>query len=103
MRITGEQSNLASRVNSVNRAATPASKQPAGSEDPSATSAATATFSDRAQQIARAKAAVAASPDTRDDLVNSLKTQVDNGTYNPSSSDIAEMMLRRHAADNMGS
>lgn len=102
MRISGEQSNAASRINSVNAPVASNSPAHAGVEDTGASSAATATFSARAQEISRAKAAVNAAPDTRDDLVNSIKDRVDAGTYNPSSDDIAEMMLRRHAADNMG-
>ncbi|MDR3711140.1 MAG: flagellar biosynthesis anti-sigma factor FlgM [Capsulimonadaceae bacterium] len=101
MRITGEQSNAASRINSVSGAHAPAAAQSGADESPMS-SAATATFSARAQEISRAKAAVNAAPDTRDDLVSSIKDRVDAGTYNPSSDDIAEMMLRRHAADNMG-
>ncbi len=65
------------------------------------TPAATATFSTQAQDISRAKAAVAAAPDVREDLVASIKQQVDSGTYKVSSSDIAEMMMRRSEADNI--
>ena len=104
MRITGEQSNLASRVNTVKGAAPSAATTPAHDETGApASSAATATFSSRAQDITKAKAAVNAAPDTRDDLVKSVKDRVDSGTYNPSSDDIADMMLRRHAADHSAS
>ncbi len=61
--------------------------------------AATVSFSSAAQQIASVTAAVNAQPDTRDELVQSLKAKIANGQYNVSSSDIADMMLRRHAAD----
>jgi flagellar biosynthesis anti-sigma factor FlgM len=100
MRITGEQSDLASRVNSVKGTAAPSASTHGHEETgASASSAATATFSPRAQEISRAKAAVKAAPETQDALVKSIKDRVDSGTYNPSSDDIAEMMLRRHAAD----
>lgn len=104
MRISGEQSNLAANVGPVHGISAPASTSNAGqtSSDSSAvSSAATVSFSSRAQELANAKKAVASAPDTRDDLVQSLKTKVESGTYKVSGSDIAEMMFRRHAADNI--
>ena len=65
--------------------------------------AATVSFSSQAQDIAKAKAAVNASPDVREDLVASLKSQIDSGTYKVSGSDVADMMMRRIAADNSAS
>ena len=104
MRISGEQSVLASNVGPVRGVSAPAStsgKDQSGNGSSIETSAATVTFSSRAQEISRATSAVNSSPDTRDDLVKSLKGKIDSGTYNVSSGDIAEMMLRRHAADNI--
>jgi len=64
-----------------------------------ATPAATVSFSSAAQDIATAKAAIDNVPAGREEFVNSLKQQVEAGTYNVSSSDIADMMLRRASAD----
>ena len=102
MRITGEQSESASRLGSIQGVNAPTSTVSSTSADSSAaeTPAATVTFSSRAQEIGKAKAAVDATPEVRQDLVNSIKSKIDSGTYNVSSSDIADMMLRRHAADN---
>lgn len=38
-------------------------------------------------------------PDTRDDLVKELKERIQKGEYQVSGAEIAEMMLRRLAAD----
>ncbi len=45
--------------------------------------------------------AVQAVPETRDDLVSKLKTQVESGTYHVSGTDIADQILRRSAADRL--
>jgi len=89
------------QVQTVNQSAVSAgsSAVPAsGAESP----AATVSFSSHAQDIAKAKAAVNAAPDVREDLVSSLKARVDSGTYNVSGADIADMMMRRVAADQSG-
>jgi negative regulator of flagellin synthesis FlgM len=104
MRISGEQSNIAANIGplrGVSAAASASSHGHSSSASTIETSAATVSFSSRAQEISRATSAVNSSPDTRDDLVASLKSKVDSGTYHVSSSDIAEMMYRRHAADNV--
>lgn len=46
-----------------------------------------------------AEEALAEVPDIREDLVNDLKERISKGEYNVSGQDIAEMMLRRRAAD----
>jgi negative regulator of flagellin synthesis FlgM len=63
------------------------------------TPAATVSFSAQAQEIAKATAAVAAAPEIRTNLVNSLKARIDKGEYNVSGADIADMMMRRQSAD----
>lgn len=100
MRIQGEESVRAAQVPST----APVSGQQgsgsqAGSAGEAGTPAATVDFSSQAQQIQSAKAAVDAVPDVREDLVASLKQRVDSGNYHVSSSDIADMMLRRTTAD----
>jgi flagellar biosynthesis anti-sigma factor FlgM len=51
------------------------------------------------QGILQAERALADIPDIRMELVESLKKAVEDGTYNVSGADIAEMMIRRRAAD----
>jgi negative regulator of flagellin synthesis FlgM len=63
--------------------------------------AATVELSQSAQTINLAKQAVDAVPDTRDDLVSRIKSQVDAGTYNVSGDDIADQMYRRAQADSI--
>lgn len=50
-------------------------------------------------EAARFLPAVQAAPETRDDLVSRLKSQVDAGTYHVSGADIAGQILRRAQAD----
>lgn len=66
-----------------------------------ASPAATVTLSLKAQEISRAQAAVNAAPDVRQDVVDALKAKIDAGQYHVSGADIADMMLRRHAADHI--
>lgn len=51
------------------------------------------------QGMAVAEAALKDVPDTRDAYVNELKERIAKGEYNVSGAEIAEMMLRRRAAD----
>lgn len=51
--------------------------------------------------MAVAEAALAEVPDTREDIVNELKERIKNGEYKVNGIDVAEMMLRRRAADNI--
>jgi negative regulator of flagellin synthesis FlgM len=76
--------------------ANPGTGQNANADSP----AATVSFSPQAQEIAKYKAAVNAAPDVREDLVSSLKSRIENGEYNVSGDEIADMMVRRYAADN---
>ncbi len=46
-----------------------------------------------------AEAALKDVPDTRDQIVDELKERIMKGEYNVSGADIADMMLRRRAAD----
>jgi flagellar biosynthesis anti-sigma factor FlgM len=57
------------------------------------------TLSSQAQQISQVTATVNALPDVREDVVSSLKAQIASGEYKVNSADIADMMLRRHTAD----
>ena len=53
------------------------------------------------QGMAIAEVAMAGVPDTRENLVNELKERIKNGEYKVDGKDVAEMMLRRLAADNI--
>jgi negative regulator of flagellin synthesis FlgM len=64
-----------------------------------ASPAAQIELSQSAQTIAAARQAVDAVPETRDDLVARLKSQIDAGTYHVSGDDIADQMFRRAQAD----
>jgi len=48
-----------------------------------------------------AEAALANVPDVREDLVRQLKERIHQGDYEVSGEEVAEMMLRRLAADRM--
>jgi len=105
MKISNDESLRASRVGPV---ALPQSSgvkvQPAAT--PGTGPAAQVELSEQAKARAASKAeaasflpAVQAAPETRDDLVARLKTQVESGTYHVKSADIAEQILRRAQAD----
>ena len=103
MRISGDQSVIAGRVGAVGGVTPPSTpttdETNTGAAATSETPAATVTLSAAAQDISRAKQAVAAAPDTRDALVASIKARVDAGTYNVSGSDIADRMLSGQTVD----
>jgi len=104
MKISDMESTRAGQITGVNR------PQPvAGNTDAQSTNlgsnggapAATVELSQSAQTINLARQAVDAVPDTRDELVNRIKAQVDAGTYNVSGDDIADQMFRRAQADSL--
>ena len=99
MKIRSEESLRAAQVGGVSPITntSPAASGIANSK--TETPAATVSFSAQAQDISKAKAAVAKAPDVREDFVKDIKARVNAGTYKPSGTDIAEMMLRRHEAD----
>ena len=99
MRISGEESARAAQVSNVTSAASKTAAEGAQASTGDTSPAAMVTLSAKAQQIGQVKSAVNAIPDVREDVVASLKQQIDSGQYKVSSSDIAEMMMRRHAAD----
>lgn len=51
------------------------------------------------QGMETAKAAMETVPDVRIDIVDDLKKKIENGEYNVSGTEIAEMMIRRLKAD----
>lgn len=65
----------------------------------SAKQATAASLSPLEQGMAVAEAALKDVPDTREEFVNELKARIESGEYKVSGEEIAEMMLRRRAAD----
>jgi len=98
MKISVTESTRAGQISGVNP-----TQSAAGNEDTinGGSPAATVELSPSAQTINAARQAVAAVPETRDDLVNRIKAQIDAGTYHVSSSDIADQMVRRAQADSI--
>lgn len=62
-------------------------------------SASTVEISSKAQEIQRVTKQVQSLPDVREDLVQSLKERIENGTYSVSGADIADLIVRRAFAD----
>ncbi len=63
------------------------------------TPAAISDISERAQELRQVTKKIQALPEVREDLVAEIKAQIEAGTYNVSSDDIADLMLRRAYAD----
>lgn len=99
MKISNIESLRANEIGAVNRPEGVAPAAPTQGTAHPATPAAQVELSSQAQALASARAAVDAAPDTRDDLVARLKSQIESGTYQVSSKDIADQMLRRAHAD----
>jgi flagellar biosynthesis anti-sigma factor FlgM len=56
-------------------------------------------ISSSAQEIQRLKRTVQEMPDVREDMVNSIKSRLDSGTYSVTSNEVADLMIRRAYAD----
>ena len=107
MKISNEESLRATRIEPIKPAQSSPIKTPT-TPTPGEGPAAKVEISDQAKTLAAAKAeathylpAVQAAPDTHAELVNSLKTKVESGTYHVSSADIAEQIVRRAQADSI--
>lgn len=64
------------------------------------TEAAHIDVSPSAQEIHQIRQYIDRLPDTRADRVQELKAQVENGTYQISGNDVADLIIRRALADN---
>lgn len=53
-----------------------------------------------AQEVLQIKKQISKLPDVREDRVQALKAQIENGTYHVSGEDIADLIIRRTLADN---
>ena len=58
-----------------------------------------AEVSSSAQEIQSLKKYIHSLPDVREDRVQALKSQIENGTYHVSGEDIADLIIRRTLAD----
>ena len=106
MKISNTESIRAGQIAPVSAAPSISPSNRTADSGNGAAPAATVELSAQAQALSAAKTeaarftpAVTAVPDTRDDLVASLKARVDAGTYHVSSSDIADQIVRRSQAD----
>ncbi len=64
------------------------------------TKAAHVEVSPSAQEIHQIRQYIDQLPDTRTDRVQELKAQIENGTYQVSGNDVADLIIRRALADN---
>jgi flagellar biosynthesis anti-sigma factor FlgM len=55
----------------------------------------------RSEEVQSVKDKLAQLPEVREDIVAALKARVDSGTYNVSSEEIADLMVRRAFADSI--
>ena len=109
MKISNDESLRAGRINAVSPVLTGSAKTKTPATTPGTGPAAQVELSAQAQALlsaskteaARFLPAVKAAPETRDDLVARLKTQVDSGSYHVSGADIADQIVRRAKADNI--
>ena len=106
MKISSEESLRAGRIEPITPAQSGAVKTPVAA--PGNGPAAQVELSAQAQALSAAKAeaahylpAVQAAPETRDDLVSRLKSQVESGSYHVSGADIADQIVRRATADSV--
>ena len=73
---------------------------PASSRNHQSRQAAQVDVSTAAQEVLRIKKQLSEQPDVREDRVQALKAQIENGTYHVSGEDIADLIIRRTLADN---
>jgi flagellar biosynthesis anti-sigma factor FlgM len=99
MKISGVESNKAAGSHGAAEAKILPENRPKGLV--SSRVKTTASLSPLEQGMAVAEAALTDVPDTRDEIVMALKERIDKGEYKVSGAEIADMMLRRRAADNI--
>ena len=99
MKISGVESGKATSIQSVTEAKILPMDRPKGLV--TTRQATSVALSPLEQGMAVAEIALKDVPDTRDAIVNELKERISKGDYKVSGDEIAEMMLRRRAADNI--
>ena len=55
----------------------------------------------RSEEVQAVKDKLAQLPEVREDIIATLKARIDTGTYNVSSEEIADLMVRRAFADSI--
>ncbi len=65
------------------------------------TPAAVVELSPEALEVQQVRKAVEEAPDAREEIVAELKARIESGTYDVSSEDIADLMVRRAYADSI--
>lgn len=102
VRISGEEYLRASRSVGLVRRATGAFSRSSIAMSPLEAPVVPAVASDsslEAKDVLRVVSIVKGEPDVREEVVASLREQIENGTYNVSGVQIGEMMIRRMRAD----
>ena len=97
MKISGVESNRAAGSQGATEAKILPENRPRGLV--SARERTAASLSPLEQGMAVAEAALRDVPDSRDEIVADLKERIEKGEYKVSGEEIADMMLRRRAAD----
>ena len=99
MKISGVESNKAAASQSAAETRILPENRPKGlvSARPKTSTA----LSPLEQGMAVAEAALKDVPDTRDEIVEQIKERIAKGEYKVSGEEIADMMLRRRAADSI--
>ena len=100
MKISEQEVSRILAVSPTGRGRTRTALTPPETGTSSNSPAATVAISPTARDIYQAKKALDQVPDVREDRVQALKAQVENGTYHVSGEDIADLMIRRALADN---
>ena len=97
MKISGVESNKAAGSHGATEAKILPENRPKGLV--STRHMTSTSLSPLEQGMAVAEAALKDVPETRDEIVMGLKERIDKGEYKVSGSEIADMLLRRQAAD----
>lgn len=104
MRVSGEECLRISQIRPVDRVVTSAALGTFGTASMNRGAVATAydgasITAARGEGLAAAMAAVDRAPETREQVVESLRARVEAGAYSVSGEQVAEMMIRRLIAD----
>jgi negative regulator of flagellin synthesis FlgM len=101
MKISVEEVSRLLAVFPTDRAGNPSRHSPLPTAGGSVSQdAASVEVSASAQEVRQVTRLVNQLPDMREDRVQALKAQIENGTYHVSGEDIADLIIRRTLADN---
>lgn len=99
MKISLEEVARIRQTQGVGRAHSGSQQRVGRAAGPGIPAAATVELSEKAQEIQRVKKLVQAAPDIREEMVQSIKSRIESGTYNVSGAEVADLMVRRALAD----